>query len=212
MHPLTKSLAMLEAYNTKELIEPLGQFKATITLGQHSTTAEIVVIESITQKVDNLLSYSTLLALNVDFNAVFNPNFKTPQINAIEPRWEDSSHIPNMTMISYLDHHSYATMNEAIRAHPKYKPLFEHRIGKLPSLSVSLDVDKGVKPVRCPMQSIPYFMQQATIDKLKTWLTNGVISKIEPGTRLSWLSSINPVEKLFYFIILSFNLLARNEP
>lgn len=45
------------------------------------------------------------------------------------------------------------------------------------------------------MQTIPLFMHQAVVDKLKTWIKSGIIKPVKPGTRLEWLSSINPVEK-----------------
>lgn len=191
VQPLTYSKAVLEAYNTKELITPLGEFETRIKLGQCSAMVTIVVIESVTHKVDNLLSYDSLLALNVDFNEIFKSNFETQKINEVQRVPEGMV----TSMMDYLDNHSFPTMNEAIRAHPKYKPLFESRVGKLPHITVELAVDPNIKPVRCPMQSVPLFMQQACIDKLKTWLANGVIRQVEPGTRLTWLSSINPVEK-----------------
>jgi len=174
--PLEPTGVWLKPFLAKQAVKPLGQFRAKTKFMNVELELTFVVVDS-EEKVDDLLSWDAIKAFNLDLNQVFTQK----SINKVGITLKGAF---NFDQVAFNEH-----------IHQKYAKLFEPRIGFRSNIKIAIDLDPAIHPIRVPKQQGPVCMEKATIEKLRLWLADGAISLVPPGTRLTWLSALNPVEK-----------------
>jgi len=171
---LKPTTVKLTAFASRVPLIPIGEFMAITTINGVSQMVTYIVVDGGDLELDNLMSLETLKRFDVDLNQIFN-------VCALGS---------NLTNTFYFDQKAFDTF---IRE--KYKVLFRPQVGRRKDVAIEIELDPAVNPIRVPKQNVPVCMEKAVILKLRKWLSDGVITLVPPGTKLRWLSSLNPVEK-----------------
>jgi hypothetical protein len=143
---------------------------------------EFIVVDGQYKSIDNLICYQTMLDFNVDFNEIFNSGlYKTVyQIN----QNNDPLYFTGSKLKTYVLNH--------------WKNIFEKTVGEVPYCEyepIKLLFDINKKQIKCPSQIIPTHMLAPTKEKVDQWQNYNILTPIEYSDEITWISSLNPVEK-----------------
>ncbi len=187
---LSKCTRTLMAFNAKEKIPTLGQFTTQVTWQKKTKPVTFIVIDSKQSEIDNLLCFSTMLEFDVDFNTVFKScNATNISINSILSN-ENANLQPLSEANKLLTDEDLK--DEVLRT---YEDLFENRVGLVPNELIHIKTRPGCKIIKCPPQFVALKMLNATKDKIDKWVNDGIMRPVKYGDFITWISSLNPVEK-----------------
>jgi hypothetical protein len=173
------------AYNGTTNVPTLGKCEINLTWQGKTQLVEFVVIDS-NKQVDNLISFKTMTDFDVDFNEIFK----------IQEKQQTKITKQNFNVFPLTAKNRLLT-DEALREFilKDYGVLFEKRVGLVPNFEVNIPYDKNLKPVKCPPQFIAMKMLNATKAKLDKWQFDDIVEPISYSNFITWISSLNPVEK-----------------
>jgi hypothetical protein len=173
------------AYNSTICVPTLGKCVINITWQGKTQPVEFVVIDS-SKQVDNLISFKTMTDFDVDFNEIFKIQQK-----------QQSDTTQHKFKVFPLTAKNRLLTDEALREFilKEYGVLFEKRVGLVPNFEVTIPYNKNMIPIKCPPQFIAMKMLNATKGKLDKWQNDDIVEPISYSNFITWISSLNPVEK-----------------
>ncbi len=180
---LNKCYAKLMAYNSDKQIPTLGQFKTLMKWFNKSHIVEFIVIDCQSKQIDNLICYQTMLDFKVDFNEVFDNKLSVNTITNLNTT-SDPLYFTGIKLKQYV-------LN-------KWPNRFVKTVGDVPESEfepIHLIFDINKTPIRCPSQLIATHLLEPTKAKVDQWEHNNILVPIEYNDNITWVSSLNPVEK-----------------
>jgi len=184
-HRLQPVDCKLLGFHSQTRIPTLGKFSSNVTIENVTKPVEFIVVDS--ETVDNLISFSTILNFNLSFDKLFE-HYRTSVANNVKVH-----HI----QIPFVPPQANKFSCKTTEQHYKniFPNLFKPKTGCVNDYEVKLRVDNSIKPIRMPAQKIPLRLQSAVKQKLDQWIEDGIIEPISMQDDISWVSSLNPVEK-----------------
>ena len=162
------------AFRTNTPIPIVGQFCSEIRSRNYVVKVAILVVRG---KSECLLSFNTALDLNL-----------IKMVNGIEETTATPPQAVTATKTFPL-----RTMEAVIKQFPK---LFQDEIGCLKDVSVTLDIDESVRPVRQPQRPIAFHLRNAVEKELRKQLAEDIIEPVnQTSGPTPWIANLVIVPK-----------------
>jgi hypothetical protein len=172
--PIKPSNVKLLSFDSDHYLNVAGEIQIQMTWEGIQKMVTFIILNT-TRRVDNIISYETMLTFDLDFNKVLKFPIKT--IGYINSGLEKPEHMTKTSIKTSMPQ------------------LFIKKTGKATTAPTHIDYDTTMKPSRVPPHFIPLKLMQPTKDKLDKWVIDDIAYKLQEGDDITWVSSLYPIEK-----------------